>query len=82
MQICHDRFLPNLQIFIHFSSIGRVLMTCFGIYFEVLAGDEGLAVRMCQDFPHPSKMGLEPTLPPTQRVPRLFPGSKAAVAGR
>jgi len=42
----------------------------------------GIASRRGRDFPLPSRPDLRPTRPPTQRVPGLFPGSKAAAVQR
>jgi hypothetical protein len=38
----------------------------------------GIEYRRGRDFPHPSRPTLEPTEPPVQWAPCLFPGGKAA----
>jgi hypothetical protein len=51
-------------------------MTCFAVCFQDLVGDEGLAVRMCRDFPHTSGPALEPTLPLYRIGTVSYPGVK------
>jgi hypothetical protein len=46
-----------------------------------LAGPE-IETRWGLGFSHPSRPDLGPTQTPTQRVPDLFPGGKAAEAWR
>jgi hypothetical protein len=42
----------------------------------------GIECLWGRNFPHPSRLVMWPTQPPSQRVPGLFPGRKAAGAWR
>ena len=56
------------------NSVG--IATRYGLY------GPGIESRWRRDFPHPSRLALEPTQPLIQWVPGLFPGGKAVGAWR
>jgi hypothetical protein len=64
------------------KSIFKVRDSSVGIATRYGLDGPGIESRWGRDFPHPSRPALEPTLPPTQWVPGLFPGGKAAGAWR
>jgi len=51
------------------SSVG--ITTRYGL------GGRRIEFRWRRDFLHPSRLALEPTQPPVQWVPDLFPGGKS-----
>jgi len=54
----------------------------FGIATRYVLDGPGIEARWGRAFSHLSGPALGPTQPPTQWVPGLFPGSKAAGAWR
>jgi len=75
MQLGHQ----NLNLFSE-SQVGRdnsvSVATRYGL------DGPGIEFRWGRDFPHPPNPTLGPIQPPTQCVPDLFPGGKAAGARR
>jgi hypothetical protein len=59
------------------------MYVCMYVYNDSLrAGRPGIEPRWERNFPHPSTPALEPTQPPMQGIPYLYPGSTADGAWR
>jgi hypothetical protein len=67
----------SFELIIVDSRKGMALLLLLQAFIEY--GPE-VESRWGRDFLHPSRQALELTQPPIQRVPGLFPGSKAAGA--
>jgi hypothetical protein len=63
-----------------YTNVGR--NSIVGIATRYGLDGPGIESPWGRDFPHPFRPAMEPTQPPIQWVPGLFPGGKAAGAWR
>ena len=66
----------------YFIFMRRGKNRAIGIATRYSLDGPGIESRWGRDFPHSSRLALEPTQPPIQWVPGHFPGGKAAGAWR